>query len=201
MANSRRKAHHGSEKDRPLRHDWFWLAPVELAGRDASLLEIDLNESWRARVIVMPMNGQPQTVGLAITHSSAQLPEGGFPLRLLRRVTESEIRAIYEVRVETAREPVELRKAPSTDLKPMRPRRRGRRPIPLTELARLARSYLDGVESGQPVEKIAAAEFISVDHFRDLLTRARREGILTKPPRGRAGGVLTALGERLLGDG
>jgi hypothetical protein len=62
----------------------------------------------------------------------------------------------------------------------------------------IAVRYLEAVSGRHPVEDVAAQLGMERRYIRDLLHEARRRGLLTKPPRGRAGGRLTGKAEKLL---
>jgi hypothetical protein len=84
------------------------------------------------------------------------------------------------------------------------PQRVGRRGRPDRHYAALAKAYVDAVESGAaaPVDAVArrVGKNWSHDRVRDALHRARQRGLLTKPPRGRAGGQLTDKALALLAE-
>jgi hypothetical protein len=86
---------------------------------------------------------------------------------------------------------------------PPAPRRRVTRPATESgrlELARLAADYLSTVASGsrRPVVDLAARRSWSVGRTRDMLGRARTQGMLVSAGRGRAGGTLSEEAQRLL---
>jgi hypothetical protein len=92
--------------------------------------------------------------------------------------------------------------APSdTAHRPPGPRVRRKRPTTAEgELALLAAEYLELVAGGspRPVADLAARREWSPGKTQKALARARADGILTRPGRGRAGGELTNEGLRIL---
>jgi hypothetical protein len=70
-----------------------------------------------------------------------------------------------------------------------RPGRRGR---PDRFYAEVAAEYVDALAGGRPIKDVSRERFLSASQVRDLVSEARRRGLLTKPPKGRAGGHLTA---------
>ena len=81
------------------------------------------------------------------------------------------------------------------------PRVRRKRPTTAEgELAQLATEYLELVAAGspRPVADLAARHEWSPGKTQKALARARADGILTRPGRGRAGGELTNEGLRIL---
>jgi hypothetical protein len=70
-----------------------------------------------------------------------------------------------------------------------RPGRRGRQDI---EYARIAREYVARLDEPAPVKALSDALFLTEQRTRNVLMEARQRGLLTTPPKGRAGGKLTA---------
>jgi hypothetical protein len=63
-------------------------------------------------------------------------------------------------------------------------------------------AYIDAVQAGEPAPVQAAADRLGFKHahVRDALHRARRRGLLTPPPPGRAGGQLTDKARAVLAE-
>jgi hypothetical protein len=87
-------------------------------------------------------------------------------------------------------------------------RRPGRRGRPEVEYAEWARRYVEALERNkrQPTAQLLADDAEAGIHRTDgevrwYLSEARRRGLLTKAPPGKAGGSLTAKARRLLGAG
>lgn len=78
-----------------------------------------------------------------------------------------------------------------------RPGRRGRGDRFYAEVAAL---YVRALDRPAPVKQVATWLKYSTSRVRDLLHEARRRGLLTGSPRGRAGGELTQRGRDLLVD-
>lgn len=76
-----------------------------------------------------------------------------------------------------------------------RPGRRGRQDI---EYARIAREYVARLDEPAPVRALSEALFLSEQRTRNVLMEARQRGLLTTPPKGRAGGKLTAKAKAIL---
>lgn len=140
------------------------------------------------------------------------VPPGGLPARVLRAVN-----AGTPVSALTRRQRADLLRAepPGTltfglwgrlgftkeDLLQERPR--GRAPIPDAFLVRFAAVYAEIVAAGgdrahKPVVYAAADLGYSAVYVRDLVRLARKRGLLTPTPKGRAGGTLTPYAIRLL---
>lgn len=188
---------------RPLSEDVFGIFPVDRdLLPDATAIDVNLDESWRARIIVKTIDEAPRIVGVSVNFYGPTLPRDGLPLRRLRRISESEVMGIYTSFVASVRETGMAKQLGLSErsLRPMHSRKRGRKATPDEEFARIAHQYVQAVGSGvrRPVQHVAQEMCLTEDHVRDLLARARKLGILTTPPAGRAGGTLTPLGEQLL---
>jgi hypothetical protein len=124
------------------------------------------------------------------------------------------VRQLREIRIQPllagAVEPVRIRGQDGrlielqTELSGMSSRtpRRGAR-LGDRELVELAARYLDLVKAGSrtPVQDLLRSADVkySAAGLRDALAKARSRGLLTRSPRGRAGGELTAAALQLLG--
>lgn len=82
------------------------------------------------------------------------------------------------------------------------PRRPGSSGRPEVFYVDIAARYVKAVDDGsrRPVADVAKQLGYSHQYVRDLLNGARERGLLTRPPRGRAGGQLTDEARRLLED-
>ena len=79
--------------------------------------------------------------------------------------------------------------------------RRGRKSANLV-YAQVAASYVDALGSRSPIADVAEQLHRSTSRVRDLVSEARRRGLLSESPgRGRPGGELTALGRQVLSGG
>ena len=76
----------------------------------------------------------------------------------------------------------------------------GRRTITPLYLAQISAAYVRAVETetGRPYEQMSSEFYKSHSYLRDLVKLARRQGFLTKAPRGIAGGQLTKKSYRIL---
>ncbi len=148
-------------------------------------------------------------------------PEGGLSARALRQVRlgEAVTRAYEQLGrwFESGRPPVFEGDAPSAPLLSLAgfrrealaaPRRPGRRGRDDNFYAVIASFYVEAVarRSAQPVKDAATTlseawgATYTDTYVRDLLNEARRRELLTRPPRGRAGGELTEKARKLLID-
>jgi hypothetical protein len=79
-------------------------------------------------------------------------------------------------------------------------RRPGRRGRPDLEYAEIARDYISVLHEAKPMKVLSDKLHLSASQVRNLLYEARRRGLLTKAPRGSAGGALTEKALALLKD-
>ena len=137
------------------------------------------------------------------------VPDGGVTARLLRRVpvgalldrARQELTDIHADAADFADQHPDTSAARAISDAALsfasRPGRRGR---PDVQFAQLADAYVRALGTGRPspVQMVAQALYISPDTARNALHEARRRGLLTRPPPGRAGGQLTDKARRLL---
>ncbi|MFP5256069.1 MAG: hypothetical protein ACLGI8_09495 [Acidimicrobiia bacterium] len=128
----------------------------------------------------------------------ARRPPGGITMRLLRRLPLDELERVARQQLSGIRPQLpDLDREWPDDLG----KRTGRRGVPHEVYARLAARYLELVDEGDPapVKALAAETHQAYKTVLGQLGQARRLAILSKPPKGRAGGELLAYGRELLG--
>ena len=176
---------------------------------------------WVARAWILPRGGIPVIGKIEIGfvdrdgQRTNEIPASGVTARLLRalplgRVFQAARAQIDEALwlVEKALEEVEpgtsARELVTQGYAPRERRRRdtrGRKPLPLEELAEIARDYADLVATGStsPNLELARRRNVSRKWIEELVRRARSERLLSaSKERGRAGGVLTARARKIL---
>jgi len=145
--------------------------------------------------------------GMTPTHT----PAGGLTTRALRDVHLGRALELAYGQLGRAFErgrrhptfPVPVSFAEQAVSTPRRPGRKGRED---RFYAIVAAAYVDAIERGSRTPVVSAAEALSnarsgpyePPYVRDLLHVARQRGLLTRPPRGRAGGQLTDKARALL---
>jgi hypothetical protein len=75
---------------------------------------------------------------------------------------------------------------------------RSRKPTTPTRLAEIARTYVEALDDGRPVQAVVDAYDVAEKTAQALIAKARAEGYLSKTTPGRAGGELTAKARRIL---
>lgn len=184
-------------------------------------VKLPLGDDWEAQVRLEPEEGHPVIAELRVVpwarwdaEEPPSLPRGGLTARRLRTLN---LGSAVDVAYEHLRKRFERDPDPDSIMSPHRfaaravaqPRRPGRKGRADSFYAAVAAAYLDALAMGsrQPVKDAAAAlserwkgEFKDI-YIRDSLSEARRRGLLTQPPRGRAGGEFTDKGLQALGEG
>ncbi len=188
------------------------------SGRRHGYLLIDLEElpGWRATLRLDDLDGTPMVTEIRLTaesietwidpkHSSHSLgfqssgvpPDKGLTATMLRKVPVERL-----VRRGLSLIPSELLNLRWNDWLSADRARVGRAGRGDLFYAEWAAAYLRLVKSEEktPAVRLAADECLSVSQVRTILGEARRRGLLTPAPRGRAGGSLTDLGKSILSE-
>jgi hypothetical protein len=177
---------------------------------------LPLGADWEAHVRLEPEDGHPVVAELRVVpwvhwrdDEPATTPPGGLRARQLRKLNlGAAVDAAYE---ELS---FHFRRGADPDLTVGRhihrfsekavaePRHPGRRGRDDSFYATLAADYADKCKGGsrRPVKDLAKAlgDTYTDTYVRDLLSEARRRGLLTRPQRGFAGGELTEKGRKAL---
>lgn len=180
-------------------------------------VELPLGE-WGAAARIEAQDGQPVVAELRITpwrtfdpeargYTDPATPVGGLTARQLRQLPLGELqRAAYSKLTRLSDHGAAPESLLNVDrlgfAKLAKPDGRAARGD--TFYAMVAACYLEAVASGSrsPVADTAAAlEGFGRDYTRDVLNEARRRELLTRPPKGRAGGELTDKGRQALKEG
>jgi hypothetical protein len=172
----------------------------------------NLHAGWAADYQFAPQGGYPVLTEVRVYSKKDAVAAGGVTGRLLRdlRVTDAEnfarkeIRRVLEPRkkdVGTLRVPppwVAQRAGYGADAV-REPRRPGRRGHGDRYYAEIAADYAEEAE-GNPhaVKAVAERRGVEPRYIRDVLSQARDRGLLTRPPKGRAGGRPTEQAYALL---
>lgn len=174
--------------------------------------------AWQLDVRIEPQGDQLVVAEVRI-RPTADVPPGGLTRRMLRNVTAQpaldranalRLADTYKdlVGVEASYRDVARVNATYAELSEATlaaPRRPGSRGRPDLFYAELAAVYVDAVASGNraPVQHVRAELARGGEHYAagtvtGMIQDARRRRMLTKPPRGQAGGALTDRARRLL---
>ena len=174
--------------------------------RGGARVTCPLDEEWDLVVTLRPENGSPSISRLVVAPYGKSGREGGLTSRTLRSLKLGRVFDLFRQEAVGAwDDPLgpdgRLSRSGFTRVKPQsgRPGRRGHSDL---FYASIAARYVAAVRSGSraPVEKVAADLKLTADHVRDLLGVARKRGLLTRAPKGKAGGELTDLAKELLSE-
>lgn len=169
-------------------------------------------EDWVIEYLIVSEAGAPVIATLLIHPGDVDdpdqrrpVPPGGITARLLRRLHPANAQRFARSELAERAEPrdpladaVALHGYRAADLQaqpgPGRPRR------PDRFCAEIAAEYTKALDTGstKPIEDTAELMHYSPAYVRDVISKARRRGLLTRTGRGRAGGQLTAKGRRTL---
>jgi len=145
---------------------------------------------------------------------TAKAPQGGVPANVLRRIRLGDVYemlgdAIRDRNPDSAEWFILTRHMGFKEEATKAPRHPGRRGRPDIFYAKLAQDYVTLLAQGErhPVRVLAqdlrsgkkGNEWWTDETLRQLLVEARRRGLLSPAPSGRAGGHLTAKSKRMLG--
>jgi hypothetical protein len=179
-------------------------------------VENDLGDGWRVahRILIqdgLPIVGEvrvyPAEKGAQAGRWSAEhlgeaatSPKGGVTGRLLQRVRIDDARETFD---DMRRRRLLLGTPALPDLARIRhdaTHNPGRGGHPDAFYAAVAAAYLAKLHAGATTPTDALADDLNLrpQRLRDLLRAARTRGLLTQPPRGRAGGELTPAGQAAL---
>lgn len=139
------------------------------------------------------------TVGTESHVEGLPTPPGGLSYRLLRRLRIGALEAAARRQMMEAPKVVAaLPKTWAVDAA-RRPGSRGRDDV---HYAEVAAAYVAAFKAGsdRPVVDVAESLYVAPKTVSNKLFRARERGLLTSPPRGRAGGELTDKAKALLRD-
>jgi hypothetical protein len=139
------------------------------------------------------------TVGTRSHVEGLPAPWGGLSYRLLRRLKVGALEAAARRQMtEVPKIAVALPKSWAVDAA-RRPGSRGRDDV---HYAEVAAAYVAAFKAGsdRPVVDVADSLYVAPKTVSNKLFRARERGLLTSPPRGRAGGELTGKAKALLRD-
>jgi hypothetical protein len=140
-----------------------------------------------------------RTTGGTKSHVEGPPPPGGLSYRLLRRLRVGALEAAARRQMtEVPKVAAALPKTWAVDAA-RRPGSRGRDDV---HYAEVAAAYVAAFKAGsdRPVVDVAESLFVAPKTVSNKLFRARERGLLTSPPRGRAGGELTDKAKALLRD-
>ena len=178
-------------------------------GKDApaeAKVTVPLGEEWTAEYEIVSQGGVPVIADLHITpETKGQVPAGGLSARLLRSLRLSIPRRLLKEAGEFERKyPMQHREQILSNplLNAAPPKREYRRGRPNLFYAELAERYVTLWFSGvrKPLQVIAKERKQPAAKVRDMISQARKRGLLTKPPKqGSMGGQLTAQCLALLG--
>jgi hypothetical protein len=172
-----------------LDQDWMVAYRLGRQGAGTIITEVRLfprEAGWRS-----PGEWSGQRRG-----TEAPAPEGGITARLLRVVSFTDV-GRFALAVEGTKEQTTSSQIEKTEHAPIK---RGRKPKWSDRtVAEIAAQYADAVASGErsPIVKIATRE-IGAPTIRDIIHRARRQGLLTVTFQGRGGGQLTPKAKNIL---
>lgn len=185
------------------------------ADEDAILAVMALEDGWEARVRIVIQDGQPVPAELRVVRGrkTPDVPSGGLTTRAVREIplwgavdeAHRRLSPLVAADMPSWIAGSGLRRQGFTSDPLRKPGRKGR---PDRYYATIARAYLEAVRRGsrQPVKDVAtelSAETggtISPAYVRDQLhvARSRSRALLTRPPKGKAGGELTEKALRAL---
>lgn len=158
---------------------------------------IDGYPEWTVKATFDVGRDQLTLVGLAVTPASLSPPADGLNTDVWKRIRFLPLHANANAWSEL---PAGVR--PMMDLdrdKAGRIRRPGRVGRSNQFYAERARVYVEETARGpKPIPRLASDWNLNEASVRSLLHEARRRGLLTAAPRGRAGGQLTAKAKRIL---
>lgn len=185
-------------------------------------VEVAVGDEWTVAYRLVPQEGRPVVAEVRVyprergsdagrwSHDAAAVPLGGLPSSVARSsiVTQDVLNAypriVRQMQKQHGAEAIERafltrhgfsRKAKEP---PKHPGRAGR---PDLFYAQLAREYVELLGGPVPVNKaLAKQRSYSETYTRSLVHEARRRGLLTLSPPGRAGGTLTEKARDLLRD-
>lgn len=163
---------------------------------------------WELRYLVRQRGSVGEIVELAVRPSDAEPPQrsriwadrpadtvGGIPMRLLRLSSRELLELVADFQVwamsATTSDPAVKRRLQQwgDDFSASaRPGRKGRPPV---EYARVAQRYVQLLNDPKPLESLRAELGLSASQVRNVLYKARHDDLLTRAPKGRAGGELT----------
>ncbi|HWT78643.1 MAG TPA: hypothetical protein VN648_07550 [Candidatus Methylomirabilis sp.] len=137
-------------------------------------------------------------VAVALSPATLWPPRGGLTAEVWRGVRINDLHSMAQ---QAARLPLGVGLGLKIEVdrrgRVRRPGRRGRDDL---FYAGWAAKYLDSVATGPaPLARLADKEHLNESTIRGILQEARRRGLLTEPPPGRAGGQLTDKALALLG--
>ena len=126
---------------------------------------------------------------------SGPLPDAGLSTSLFRKVALDRL-----VRVGLTKVPSALKSRPWNEWLSTDRSRVGRMGRDDLYYAQWAASYVNLIDQGEPHPAIRLAddECLSASQVRSILGEARKRGLLSKAPKGRAGGYLTTLADSIL---
>lgn len=126
---------------------------------------------------------------------SGPLPDTGLSTSLFRKVALDRL-----VRVGLTKVPSALKSRPWNEWLSTDRSRVGRTGRDDLYYAQWAASYVNLIDQGEPNPAIRLADdkYLSVSQVRSILGEARKRGLLSKAPKGRAGGYLTTLADSIL---
>lgn len=181
-------------------------------------VESELGDGWRAafRMLIqdgLPVVGEirvypaepdadPGRWSAEIVGDRADVPAGGVTGRLLRRIHVDAARDTFgEMQAAGFLLGIDATTPPDFErIRHHATHNPGRRGHPDTFYAAAAAAYLTHIHAGAttPTEALAAELGLPAWRVRDIVKAARIRGLLTQPPRGRAGGELTPAGQTAL---
>ncbi len=166
--------------------DEYW---VEMPGLPAG---------WKAEARLVVQDGQFVIAALTVKPKRG-VPRGGLTIRALRGLRIPEVRNEAHADLAPAiNEALRAAGRPEDQLRPLEKQGRGRPRHSDGFLACVAACYVLHVawETRRPTADLAAFLDYEPKTLADLLGKARKRGLLTEPPPGRAGGELTAKGRK-----
>lgn len=171
-----------------------WSLDSDTGQFDEVVCELPEYPGWRILVDV-----QADENGLAlrrlVVEPAAEMPSGGITTRLLRDLHTGELIAALRAAARQAKRYV------GVEVKIEKPNRVGRRGREDLYYAEVAAAYVDALgNTPHAAAHVASANHLSPSQLRNLLTAARKRGLLTDAPKGRPGGELTPLAKRLLSE-
>ncbi len=206
----------------PLEVEDLWLEQVLQGEEWIAAVRVVVGESEQpviGELRIFPNEGRSLAFAgrwsaeLLGTHARS-VPRGGLPATIVRRHIElsryeRKVRSSFAMAgqlgplVPAAREFAEyLTEAGFAQATPKQPGRskRGRRPIPELEYARLARDYVAAdSRTGKPIAELARMYNQKPATIKSRVTRARNRGFLARAEKwGKAGGVLTPKAQAIL---
>jgi hypothetical protein len=168
-----------------------------VTGDDVAVVEhtVALGHGVVADCVVADLNGRPALTELRL-RSAYEGRTAEITARFLKSIRFGDLlEPARQGLAELASDPLWAEAASMWGFLREQPRP-GRAGHPDKVYALVALRYVRALERGsaRPVADVAKAMGLSRSRVRDLLHEARRRGLLTRPPRGRAGGEMTELG-------